>query len=345
MNFEPVELLFRRMGLGKVDAKVYITLLTSGPLTTPQLVDELGLHKPQVHTALKRLSSKGLVEVRKGKPAYYRAVSPAILEKIYRDEFDTILHECLKVLSNLQPREVVSKYGVWVFRSFKGLMIKFKETIKNAEIDLAICGDPVFINNIKDDIEDARGRGVNIYIIVYEVPGLHIDEKKLPRISKIKKAVSGDLLVVADSKIAILTQRRFGPSVEPDYGLTIEEPVLVDYLLHDFFNRWLRSKVIRDKPLSLPTKYTIFRLALHEADRILKAGRKIYGVFQGRWVEKSEEGVVEGIILDSVIDLATGLSYFVIDADGRKIRIGGPDAIVEDFAASKVELKEVLNNG
>lgn len=218
-------------------------------------------------------------------------------------------------------------------------MGRFEEAIKRAEIDLAVCGDPEFIRSMRELLVNTRERGVNVYIIVYELPGLSIEDVDLPSIGKIKKAVSGDLLVVSDSKIGVLAQRRLGPTIKPEYGLTIEEPVLVDYLLHDFFNRWIRSKSIRDELVRLPTSYTIFRLALYETSRLLKEGENIHGVFHGRWVQTGREGIVEGRILESTIDLTTGLSYFVIDTGLERIKVGGPDAVVEDFATARVELK------
>ncbi|HDI74887.1 MAG TPA: TrmB family transcriptional regulator [Thermoprotei archaeon] len=334
--------LFRCLGLTLHDAEVYVILLARGPMTLTEVAKELEKHRPQVYESLERLKVKGLVEVSEGKPTLYRAVKPEVLSSIFEEEVRSFKENALKYLKNIERKAPPPKeYVVWMLRSYKGLMRRFHDTTKQAQIDLAVCGGSRFLKNIIEDLIDAQKRGVCVYVIAYEVPGEALDLDLLKPLKKVKIAVSGDLMIVRDSEQAVLAQRRLGARVKPSYGLLIEEPVLIDYLLHDFFNRWIRSKPYRDEAVSLPVSFTIFRIAILEAMRLMEKGVKLWARLEGRWVETSEEGVLEGRVVDVVMDMTTGLTHFVIESEGSRVRAGGPDAVVEEFAAKKILLDEV----
>jgi len=335
--------MFRCLGLTPHDAEVYVVLLTRGPLTLTEIAKELEKHRPQVYEALERLKSKGLVEVSEGKPTLYRAVKPDVLVSIFEEEVKSFKEKALEYLKSIEkgapppPKE----YAVWMLRSYKGLIRRFRDTIKQAKVDLAVCGGPSFLQKIMDDLICAQERGVAVYVIAYEVPGEVLDLNLLKSLKKVKVAISGDLMIVRDSEQAVLAQRRLGARIKPNYGLLIEEPVLIDYLLHDFFNRWVRSKPFRDEALTLPASFTIFRIAILEAMRLMEKGVKLRARLEGRWVDTGEEGVLEGRVVDVVMDMTTGLTHFIIESGGSRVRAGGPDAIVEEFATRKILLKEV----
>ena len=71
--------LFKKLGFGGLDARVYITLLSGAPLTISGLLGELEVYRLQLHDSLNRLLAKGFVEVNKGKPTLYRAVDPEVV--------------------------------------------------------------------------------------------------------------------------------------------------------------------------------------------------------------------------------------------------------------------------
>ncbi len=335
---ESLHRLFRALDLTGFDAKVYATLLAYGPLSPTQLAEKLETHRPQVHATLRRLLAKGLVEASHGKPSLYRAVPPDILLSIFRKEMDAISKSVEKYFKTLKVRAQPTRHGVWFFKSSKGLMERFKWAVENAEVDLAVCGDANFISKLKDMLLKAQERGVIVYVIVYEVPGISFNEEEVKGFRKVKRAISGDLMVVADSKIAVLAQRRTGAKALPKYGLVVEEPVLIDYLLHDYYNRWLRSKTIADEPPKLPARFTIFRLALVEAKRLIDSGVKLKGVFVGREVN-GKRAVIEGEIVKAFSDPETGVARFVVNANGKVVTMGGPDAIVEDYGVEEILLK------
>ena len=332
---------FKKMGLASVDAKVYVTLLAQGPLTVPKLSQILGMHRPQVFEAVKRLESRGMVISRGGKPAYYMAVEPEIVIKKFNEELRELEKQTLTYLKSLQTKTLESVFGVWLIKDFRVFLRKAEQIINSSKIDIAVCGSMSFIKKLLPNIKNAEEKGVMVYMIVYEVPEEKIELDQLKDLRKVKLAISGDLMVVGDSKSGVLAQRRTWPHKVPRYGLYIEEPALIDYMLHDFFYRWLRGKIIRDEKITLPARFTMHRLALLEAERLVKEGLRMKVKVEGYWVKKGVKDVVEGVLEDIVIDLSTGLMHFKVRTGSRVIRVGGPDAIVEDFASNVITL-EVL---
>ena len=130
MALKDLEALFRSMGLQRFDAEVYSALLSRGPMTITELVKELGRHRPQVYEALERLKARGLVEYSGGKPALYRAVEPEVLLSLFDEEVRSLRERAEQYLKGLRREpSKVSEYGVWIFRSYKGLMKRFGVTI------------------------------------------------------------------------------------------------------------------------------------------------------------------------------------------------------------------------
>lgn len=336
---ESLQQLFKLLDLTGFDTRVYVTLLSTGPTSPSRLVSELSTHRPQVHESLKRLAARGLVEVYSGRPAIYRAVPPDVALSLVGDEYEELVEEARRYLESLGGPEEEGEHGVWMYKSKKGLLARFAKTIDEAAVDLVACGDALFLSKLLPLLRDAQARGVTVYTLVYEIPGVEFREEEFRGLEKVKKAVSGDLMVVADSRVGVLAQRRLGGDGFPSYGVVVEEPVLIDYLLQDFLYRWRRSTVVFDRPLKLPARLTMFKMAIVEASRLLSMGVRLWVSAKGRWVHRGREGRVEGRLAEARIDETTGIAQMVLVSDGSRVTVGGPDAILEDFAASEVYLR------
>jgi len=339
---EDVLELFRILGAGRLGARIYCTLLSSGQMTLSRLSEETGIVAPQLHQYLKKLETLGLVEVSRGKPNVYRSVSPDVLEAVYKEKLERVRRRALEKLRSMPRRAQADKksFGVFVIRSWRTFRARVLEEIGRASYDILMCGDSAFMKEYWDELEKKEKGGVNIFVILYEVPGIPVDEKAV-RVSKVRKAVSGDIMAIVDSRVALIAQRRVGPRDAPEYGLAVEEPVLIDYLEHEFFHRWLRSEELRDSPLRLPSTFTVLRLALLEVERLLSEGKRLKATVYGRFVGTKNETVLEGLVAGVTLDGKRGIAHLVLETPAGTVRVGGPDAILEEFAAYRVEVREI----
>jgi sugar-specific transcriptional regulator TrmB len=336
--------LFSILGISRFGCEVYLRLLLEGPLTLSELSERLGAKASQIYYYIKELVSKGLVEVSRGRPTLYKAVSPSILEKLYLEKLEFIRDNVIKRLKTIVPVErkiMVEEPLVYVVKNWKTFLLKAREVANDATKNLIVCGDFEFVNYLSEIAELKEKEGVNTYILLYEVPGITIDYSNLPRVRKLRKYVSGDLMVIADSRIAVLSQRRRGINEKPSYGLIIEEPVIIDHIEQDFFYKWIRSEIIRDEPVKLPTSFTVLRLAIYETLRLRQSKCKIRVLVYGKYVKSGVNCVVEGDLLDSILENGRGIAQLIIRVDGNIVSVGSQDAVIEDIAASIVELRGV----
>ena len=332
---ESLQRAFRVLGLTGFDAKVYTTLLLYGPLSPSQLAERLEVHRPQVYAALRRLEDKGLIEVSRGKPPLYRAVDPKLFLSKLEEEIRGLRESVLGFLQSMSASSTTPRHGVWSFSGLVGPYDRFKWAIEGSKIDLALRGDATFLKEVFDSLLNALGRGVLVYALVHD-PLENEVLRYVSKLPRVRTAVSGHLLVIADSKVAVLLERR-GDKGLAERGFVIEEPVLINYLLHDFCNVWSRSKIIRNEPLKLPARFTVLRLALEEAKALLDKGTRLRGVFVGR-SPKGGRRVVQGTILDLLSDPASGIFRFMVEDRGELVTIGGSDAALEDLAAEEITL-------
>jgi len=341
---EDIAEVFSILGVSRFGCEVYLKLLQEGPLSLSELSEILEAKTSQIYYYVKELASKGLVEASSSRPVVYRAVSPSILEKLYLEKVESLQANVLGKLKSVVPvkhKITAEEPGVYTLKSWKTFLLRAEEVARSATVDLVICGDFEFIRYLKESAESIERGGVNTYVLLYEVPGIAIDYSDLPRLRKIRKYVSGDLVVIADSRIAVLSQRRRIVGEKPSYGLVIEEPVIIDYLEQDFFYRWIRSEVIRDEAVKLPASFTILRLALYEAQRLVQTGCRMRVLVYGRYVRSGEDCMIEGELLNTVFEDSRGIAQLVLRVDGDTVTVGSQDAIVEDVAASRVELRGV----
>ncbi|UNQ73728.1 TrmB family transcriptional regulator [Infirmifilum sp. NZ] len=327
--------LLKSIGLTSFDARVYITLLSLGGATLATLEEELETHRAQLHGSLKRLFSKGLIELYGGKPAMYRAVPPDVLLEVLRRELDEDLKEAESFLRNLPRKAPESVHGVWIYRSSKGLLKRYMEAIEKAERNIIVCGDVDFVQRLREKILEVSGKGVISYVLIYEIPGLPFSEGVAEGLKKVKKSVSGDLLVLVDSKTGVLAQRRFRADKMTPYGVVVEEPVLIDYLEENFINRWIHSRTVRDEELAPPFCLTTFKLAVLEVERLLKRGLSLRVECKGRWKGGGRDHL-NGRVERAVYDLTSGIVQLQVKTDGGTFTVGAPDAIVEDFACEEI---------
>ena len=335
-----IERMLSDFNITGFEAKVYLALLKNGEMTLPELSKVLGKHRPQVYMTLSRLVEKGWVEKQSGKPSYFRAVDPKIILNTMRKEIEEKIKYLEERLYDIYSGPSETTKGVWVLRSFKGLMSRAESIIESARKDLIISGNTTFIRRLWPKIEEATKRGINVFIMLFTFRGEKLLISEIMRFNKVKRAISGDFIVLADSKIAVvMKQRRKYETIT--YGLVIEEPTVIDYILHDFFYRWSRSRVIVDRPILLPTCFTMHRFAIIEARRLIRSGKKLGARVNGIDIETGEGITVDGVIEKCLLSIKTGLANIKLRTKHGTILVGGPDAVVEDIAAREICLYEI----
>ncbi|MEK6852684.1 MAG: helix-turn-helix domain-containing protein, partial [Nanoarchaeota archaeon] len=116
-----MELNLQKLGLTRIESKVYYTLLRLGPVKATALITETELHKATVYETLRMLMKKGLVNyTTKEKVKYYEAADPTYLLHLIEEEKERLLEkektatsfisELKRMKDSVKKREVVRVY-------------------------------------------------------------------------------------------------------------------------------------------------------------------------------------------------------------------------------------------
>lgn len=129
------ELQLEKLGLTRIESKVYLSLLKLGGTKSGALVRKTGLHRATVYDALKRLIEKGLVSyIIKGKIKHFQVTSPEyFLDKIEEEENklkekEIFVKNLVKEL-NMIREEAKIKEEASIYEGFKGIKLIFDEIL------------------------------------------------------------------------------------------------------------------------------------------------------------------------------------------------------------------------
>ena len=130
------EINLEKLGLTKIEAKVYLTLLRLGSTTTGPLVKKTELHRATVYDVLKRLMEKGLVSfIIKEKTKYFQATNPEHFldmlkeQKEELEKKEIIIKDVVKKLKLIQE-QVKIKESAQIFQGKRGIKTIFEDMLK-----------------------------------------------------------------------------------------------------------------------------------------------------------------------------------------------------------------------
>jgi sugar-specific transcriptional regulator TrmB len=199
------------LGLQRIDAEVYLCVLTHGETAAGVVIEELQLHREQGYRSLRRLVTDGLLtSYEKDKKAYFAAISPEVLVSRMRSKTELAqslvpyLHEMRTVRSQL----------IQVTEGDRSLQILLEDILKsvpeNGEyLVLGGIGEAFSVTTKDYFPKFARAltkRGVRVRIISYP-DELFEDQQQLQPLLTLRRLPSGHTnvspIVIYANKVAL----------------------------------------------------------------------------------------------------------------------------------------------
>src|SRR3989304_8246664 len=122
MEYQTMLELLKKFGRGEYESRVYLALVSSGPVKAGKLSLKSNVPQAKIYDVLNSLANKEVVEVFAGRPKEYKAVSPEIvLKKLFETKEKEILalKEGIKEvggeLKNSAPKDT-NITGVWAYK-------------------------------------------------------------------------------------------------------------------------------------------------------------------------------------------------------------------------------------
>ena len=180
MSVEEVQLnALRRLGLPEYESRIYLVLVTTGPIKAGELSFFGQIPRPKIYGAINELERKGLVRVIPGKPEQYVAVSPGevlmpLVNKLAREVTDAttiveglmLTFETNKYVKRDGPKEAD---GFWEIQGRPGVFNKLTQIIGDASKTVNYCTSATgLIRAYKahsDMLEKVSKRGVGVHML------------------------------------------------------------------------------------------------------------------------------------------------------------------------------------
>ncbi|HOY27011.1 MAG TPA: helix-turn-helix domain-containing protein [Mesotoga sp.] len=158
--------ILRELGFSLNEAKCYIALHKSSPMTGYEVAKKAKITRTMVYDILQRLERKGSVNVIEGNPKLYSAVSYkkliASLRKDYTEKLDDLESSLEKI-----TREVDADNYILNLSNHAEMLNLIANAIKEAkrEIYLSLWDSEAAL--FENELREADGRGVKIYIFSF----------------------------------------------------------------------------------------------------------------------------------------------------------------------------------
>ncbi len=164
--------LLKSLEFTEYEAKAYLALLKGSPVTAYAVSRESGVPRSRVYGVLGGMAERGVVFVSHGEPVRYAPLPPAELVRSRRKEVEDVLAAAENGL------ELYAKQGtgdtnasrIWDIEGRDEILSRVREVVSRAKdrILLQIWQDDA--PELRNELEEASGRGVRIAVVAYGDP-------------------------------------------------------------------------------------------------------------------------------------------------------------------------------
>lgn len=154
------------LGLNDLEAEVYLLLLKDNALTGYKIGKSLGKPTANVYKAIESLSKKGAIVVEDKNSSLWKAVSINEFCLLIESGLKRKTAEAKKLLN--KPKSESYDEKIYHLHSVDLVIEKSKNMLSRAKTVAMIDAFPKVVPVLIEDIKKAAGRGVDVYLQVYE---------------------------------------------------------------------------------------------------------------------------------------------------------------------------------
>jgi sugar-specific transcriptional regulator TrmB len=324
----------RRLGFTTYEARVYLTLLKYGSLTSTEIVKLAKIPQARFYDTIERLASKGLVKFSKSRPTKYSIVDPAralrsLTQKEIEEKFK-LIEDFLKSIAGIPRREMDERY-VWVMSGLSGITSTIEDVIENAKDEILIATYSYIVKDIVRKIRDS----ISTCLIIYDKYEDIVDNLEVFDEVWFKPTL-GPTIIISDLTRGVLIPRT---QRENPIAYLLEDPeILVPIIGYYFYLRETSNKLIYR--LGDVVKKRTFRSLLRAVEMINNMREKKLKIFievDGVWVKSKKQDSLRGNPINIIRDKLREITTMILERDdGSRVTVGGIGAIYEDFEAHRI---------
>ncbi len=346
-----VEELFNELGLSKVGAKVYLSLVyLGGKAVVKDIMKHTGLSKTMVYKGLKELEKHGLVLTLATKPRSYMIVSPReIIDKLIRDKmaklaekaefFTATIEAILTSYSSSEP--IYSLITGW-----ENIARLLHLLIRTAEKELILFIPYSMIHEYIDDIIDSIERGVYVDVTLSNTMLLSKDslskDRALSKITLLRTRPYGSrLLAIIDSRASLLSPIPVPSRSFSAKAVLVDDPEIAFIFTGYYYGRVAASSIISNVNIRLGDTYVFKNIgtAIEYINQALSKGYEVETRIKGYMKDSLKKIEIQGIVYDVVVKPHKGIYSLIVNTGGYIYTVGGYRAFIEDIVAEDIIVK------
>ncbi len=335
--------LLQDSGLTENEAAVYKFLVENGGATTKDLLRKLKFRQPQIYDITAVLERKHFLNVLESRPKrYLPANMEVILDQRLKDLKDN--RETLLKWSASSTGVETNQPAMWLSRNWESFINNAAEIVRKARDTLCIESTPPIIRQLQSELGEGRRKRADSVLLVYGMSRnkymsdyLKSDKKIFDEIRYLN--LGQFFAVIGDAGGAAFMPRTISfKNAAERYGYVFRDSDVAWFLTHNFFNGWFKSERLYARPLELPKRHTMQRLAVSDMIQLRREDRskRLNVTVEGTSRKDGEKINVTGTVTDIIA--AEDIVNFTVVSDGREYVVGGYDAIVEDVEADWIEV-------
>ena len=155
----------QEIGLNKLEAEVYLLLLTEKPMTAYRIGKLINKPTANIYKAVDALSKKGALVIQSGSKNLCKAVSYDEFLKTLQVQFRAKTETVSKALSTLKKQE--KDEGIYSIQSLELIFEKAKSMIDGCERVITIGVFPEAFQILEENILNAITRGVRVNLLTF----------------------------------------------------------------------------------------------------------------------------------------------------------------------------------
>jgi sugar-specific transcriptional regulator TrmB len=328
-----------KLGLKEYEAKVYVTLLLFGPLTSTDLSKLSKVPYSRIYDVIRSLEEKGLIEISNTRPRRYKAVDPriALVNFISRQYYDSLKYVNQLIEFASQSKSENEEEGVWIAKGKSAVDNLIRKAITSANHELLIAAYANFLKNYLGILKE-KSKDVSICLVLlgnenisYEL-FISVSDEVLHRPTRAPQFVIPDFSQV----LVIVNHEKSEPIA---YEITDEN--LMGIFAVYFFN-YLRKEaklIFRNLESLEKRRYSNLARALDHVRFLLSKGIAPSVSIVGRLVRNGEKVKIEGYAVDTYSDPLRGVETLLVKVGDRVVSVGGRGAYIEEIEAFEIEVR------
>jgi HTH-type transcriptional regulator, sugar sensing transcriptional regulator len=217
------------LGFTVYEAKAYLALLKQNPASGYEVAQESGVPRSVIYDVLRKLEKGGIAAVAQEKPKKYIPLPPDQLVSILNNQFLSNLESLESSLKSYTDNKAGG--SLWNITGYQVILQKAKEMIEKAEKSIYLSGWNSEIDEMTDELEAAKERGVSVIIFSFnelKISGAKIYTYNIPA-EELERNWNHKLVLVVDKRELVMGESdlRFTPS-----GAWTDNPAIVSIALN-----------------------------------------------------------------------------------------------------------------